>query len=100
MRYSNYIFGMEPFVFACIVAIFLILIWLAIREFLTWYWKINEIIMLLSNIDRKLDFISIDSDDNFKGHNDNSNVGTELPNCKQTTDPKKTLKEILNKKIF
>jgi hypothetical protein len=44
----------SPLVF-CVFAGITVLLFLVFREIVTWYWKINEIVTLLSKIEKHLD---------------------------------------------
>jgi len=100
-------------------AIILFVLWIVVRELRTWYWKINELIRILKSIDGKLDAINYNILEGFD-INDES-IKEEPPKPKNETfefnlsefdhkpepienyvikTPKKTLMEILNKKIF
>jgi len=46
--------------------LFLIIVWLLIRELLTWYWKINKIVSILEKIEVGVDFLAANADQNNK----------------------------------
>lgn len=52
-----------------LVFLALILVWLLIRELLTWYWKINKIVSILEKIEAGVDFLAtnVDQDNKEKG---------------------------------
>jgi len=49
--------GMELFKIIAITVAFLLSIFLLIRVFVLWYWKINERLEVLNSIDRKLSYL-------------------------------------------
>ena len=52
------------------VLLIVIGIFIAIREFLCWYWKINEGIELLKSIDNKLELLKKIEENKFEIQND------------------------------
>ena len=43
---------MEKWLLILLLAIFCLLVWLLIREINTWYWKINDILVVLKKIEK------------------------------------------------
>jgi len=57
----------------------LFIIWLLIREFLTWYWKINKIVSILEKIEISVDFLANKADQNNKSQEKDEAVFIEKP---------------------
>ncbi len=62
-----------------LVVLFLIIVWLLIRELLTWYWKINKIVSILEKIEVGVDFLATNADQNSKGQEKGGAVFIEKP---------------------
>lgn len=59
--------------------LFLIIVWLLIRELLTWYWKINKIVSILEKIEVSVDFLANKADQNNKSQEKDETVFIEKP---------------------
>ncbi len=57
----------------------LIIVWLLIREFLTWYWKINKIVKILEKIEVGVDSLVTNADKNNNSEEKNKVVFIEKP---------------------
>ena len=62
-----------------LVVLFLIIVWLLIRELLTWYWKINKIVSILEKIEVGVDFLATNADQNSKDQEKGGAVFIEKP---------------------
>ena len=62
-----------------LVFLFLIIVWLLIRELLTWYWKINKIVSILEKIEVGVDFLATNVDQNNKGREKDEAVFIKKP---------------------
>jgi hypothetical protein len=62
-----------------LVFLFLIIVWLLIRELLTWYWKINKIVSILEKIEIGIDFLATNADQNNKEREKNGASFIEKP---------------------
>jgi hypothetical protein len=57
-------FGLADFVTWMAVVFFVsVVIFLAMRWLLCWYWKINRIVQLLESIDKRLTGVQVEDDD-------------------------------------